>query len=143
MNFTMKKTPNSTPAKNAVSASALSYSSFEATVTRTTTVTTTSTATCAKGALERHERLRDRLWSSGITLGLATNPYVQVGNNQSFHVSIKNDLPTPNHANFTRFPPLPNVLNPSLTSLYTDPGLPECSSLGFPNRVHHGLQRVR
>ena len=99
--------------------------------TVTKTITTTSTPSCAEGGSNATNAFATDC-QLGITLGLATNPYVLAGNNQSFHVSIKNDLPTPNHANFTGFPPLPNILNPSLTSLYSEPALPQCSSLGFP-----------
>jgi hypothetical protein len=93
-----------------VSASALSYSSFEATTTRTvttttaatstlvstststatTTVNTTSGTTCLSTSNTTNSFTTD--CQLGVTLGLATSPAFPTGHNLTFSVSLTNDL---------------------------------------------------
>jgi plastocyanin len=133
-----------------ISASALSYASFEATVTKTvttgttttsiqvstTTVTTTSTATCPEGESNATSASTTDC-QLGITLGVATNtgpPYVPVGFNETFHLSLTNDLGMARNVNYTSFPPLPDGVNPSsaVGEDYILPLLPPCAGI-FPS----------
>ena len=113
-----------------ISAAALSYSSLEATVTKTlttsttttstllttTTVTTTSTITCIQGTVTSSPSggLPSNSTNNcqlGVTLGIATNRSVSLGQNETVVVSLTNDLTTPSTHIYTGLPILPHGLN--------------------------------
>jgi hypothetical protein len=75
----------------------------------------------------------------GITLGLWINPgppYVSAGLNETFYVSLTNDLTTPSNVSYIGFPALPHGLNFTLAQslVYVLPLLPAC---GFPSSTSY------
>jgi hypothetical protein len=127
-----------------ISATALSYSSFETTVTRTvsgttttsiqvstTTVTTISTTTCSEVGSNATSAFATDC-QLGITLGLETDPYITIGQNETLSVSLTNDLTIPRDVNYTGLPALPRGPNLSSAAAY-DYVLPLQPACGYPS----------
>ena len=141
-----------------VSAGALSYSSFESTVTKTTvstatstqvsvsTLTTTSTVvstetvttTCNQGSaitnFDAHVLPQNSTTDCalGITLGLEANSSTTAGVNETVYLSLTNDLPMARNVNYTGPPTLPNGLDLSSAAAY-DYVLPLQPACAYPS----------
>lgn len=97
----------------------------------TTTVTTTSKTTCVEPASNATKAFATNC-QLGITLALATNLGVSMGQNVTVSVSLTNDLAIPENINYTGPPILPH--GPDLTSTSAvDYMLPIPPSCGYPS----------
>jgi hypothetical protein len=82
--------------------------------TVTTTVTTTSIATCTDRTSNATNAFSTDC-NLGITLGVAATPEVLAGRNETFYVSVTNDMTKGTTFNYTSLPTLPN--GPALSSV--------------------------
>lgn len=122
-----------------ISASALSYASFESTVTRTSLSTTTLTTTCTEGVVTTPSPGSAATHFSsttdcnlGMTLGVEANPSVGTGQNETVNLSLTNDFNEARNVSYSSVPNLPH--GPDLSSVQAiDDILPALPSCGFPS----------
>ena len=115
----------------------LALNAYQYSVPRSVTITKTVTTTCVQSVSNATNALATDC-KLGITLGLWANPTISMGSNQTVRILVKNDLSTPNRANFTGLPTLPHglgLLNDTLENYV----LPEVLGCGTTAPAYSGL----
>lgn len=115
-----------------ISATLLSYSAFESTITKTET--TTVVDTCVQGSTTNEYSASNSTadCSLGVTLGIQAYQVITSGETLAVSVTLSNDVASARDVNYTGFPALQHGIDPSSPAWY-DYVLPLGPACGYPS----------